>query len=630
MAIITFGQHKADSLASIYKESGNATEKHSKAFAAGEQYWFERNLEKAVLWLSLSLEAESAPTNNNNVVNALDLLTNVYLTKSSFDSALFFSDKSFNAIKQVTNKRLLGNLYQTKARIYFSLDDRATALQLFFISDSVYMASKEKVIRNNSIYTVLAQAHIFSDMGEYEKAKEYLETAKARAEELGDEHTEVAILESLGALMVQQKKFASAMVYYRESFKGYKPLGKALLSLYSLLGLGDVHLGTGNTDSAIYYFKKGLINSLREQELYTIQSVYAKLANAFFQKKEYKLASLYADSALYYAQQNNDLHQQVEMYHFLAQVAVQINDFKKATEWLQKKQICNDSLSAKTNLEKMNHLYILNKVNQKDATIDELNKTAALNNKVIQKEKTINYLLLGFVALFILFVIFYFNRQKLVKKLEQQQAIARERERIITDLHDDVGASLSSMHIYGDLASSVWHTQPETSRQMVGKITEQAKDLMASMGDIIWSMKPAGEEKYSFTSRLKNYSMDLLSVKNILCEFYIDETFATRVAKPELRKNLLLIAKEAMNNIAKYSGASHAIISFKEEHGHVILQICDNGKGFDTGKTRYGNGLQNIIRRSKLLKGECIIDSMPGNGVQISCRFPIAIFSHTV
>lgn len=619
---------KADSLAGLYHLQDNLIERHNKAFAAGEQYWFGRKLEKAIYWLRLSLDAESKPNDSNNVVNALDLLTNVYLTNSSYDSALYFSDKSFEAIKQVSNKRLLGNLYQGRARIYFSLDDRATALQLFFMADSCYMSSDEKVIRNNSIYVLLAQAYIFSDMQEFEKAKEYLETAQARAGAYGDFQTKINITESLGELMIRQKNYSNAFVYYREAMNVYASMGRQSLSLYSLLGLGDVHFGLGNTDSALYYYQKGLRYYLIDQEFYNIQSAYAKLANVFLQKKDYKAAYVYADSTLYFAKKNNDLRQQAETYSFLAQVSLLTNDFKKAFEWLQKKQVCSDSLSAKTNREKMNHLYILNKVKQKDATIDELNKNALLNNKVIQKSRLINYLLLGFTVICILFIVVYLNRQKLVKKLEQQQAIAVERERIITDLHDDVGATLSSMHIYGDLATNVWHTQPETSREMVNKITVQAKDLITSMGDIIWSMKPAYEEKYSFTARIKNYSNELLAAKNITCVFNIDESIAVHITKPELRKNLLLIVKEAMNNIAKYSGATHAEIVFKREKGHAILNIQDNGKGFDAAVIKPGYGLQNIVRRCSFLKGECIIDSGSGNGTQINCRFPIAIFSH--
>lgn len=221
-------------------------------------------------------------------------------------------------------------------------------------------------------------------------------------------------------------------------------------------------------------------------------------------------------------------------------------------------------------------------------------------------------------------------------QLEKKDAIIEERNRIITDLHDDIGATISSMHIYGDLAGSVWDTNPKSSKEMVSKITQQAKDLMARMGDIIWSMKPSGEEKYSFTARLKNYSSELLAPRNIISEFYMDDTLSQQISHPEVRKNILLIAKEAMNNIAKYSEASKATISLAIQAENILLSITDNGKGFETSplpapleKTNIGNGIHNIQQRCKQLNGTCKINASHGQGVRIECTFPIAIISHT-
>jgi signal transduction histidine kinase len=219
------------------------------------------------------------------------------------------------------------------------------------------------------------------------------------------------------------------------------------------------------------------------------------------------------------------------------------------------------------------------------------------------------------------------SRQK--EKLEKKLAIQAERERIIADLHDDVGATLSSMHIYGDLANDVWNEQPNESRKMIEKITLTSKELMGRMGDIIWSMKPSGEEKYSLEVRLKNYSSELLSPKDIICDFNIDEKLAASIQNPELRKNILLIAKEAINNIAKYSGAKKVIVSLIQKNEQVQLMISDDGKGYTGEDIKQGNGLQNMQLRCKQLNGTCYIDSLPGKGVTIVCTFPIAIISYT-
>ena len=251
------------------------------------------------------------------------------------------------------------------------------------------------------------------------------------------------------------------------------------------------------------------------------------------------------------------------------------------------------------------------------------------------------WFLAAVVACFLVLIrIFFTRRQKrrirLLQKeneiirlqAEKEISIARERERIIADLHDDVGATLSSMHIYGDLAREIWDTKPEQSKDMVSKITTQAKDLMNRMGDIVWSLKPFGEEKNTLSGRLKNYSNELLASKNIECTFSIDEIADKNIINPVARKNILLIAKEAMNNIAKYSQASHVSVNLKQVNEDVILEIRDNGVGFVKETLKSGNGLQNIEQRCALLNGRCIIETSPGGGTGITCSFPIAIISH--
>lgn len=212
--------------------------------------------------------------------------------------------------------------------------------------------------------------------------------------------------------------------------------------------------------------------------------------------------------------------------------------------------------------------------------------------------------------------------------LRKELNIKNWQTEVSRDLHDDIGATLSSMHIYGDLAQSIWDTQPDKSKEMVGKISEQSKELIQRMGDVVWSLKSPEEENNAVGLRLRNYSQELLSVKNITTHFDIDETLAKKIVSPLVRKNLLLIAKEAMNNIAKYSGATAAFIGFYIREDLVQLVIRDNGKGFDELLSRHGNGLGNIEERCKQLQGILTVSSVTGQGVSITCSFPIAIISH--
>jgi signal transduction histidine kinase/ligand-binding sensor domain-containing protein len=235
--------------------------------------------------------------------------------------------------------------------------------------------------------------------------------------------------------------------------------------------------------------------------------------------------------------------------------------------------------------------------------------------------------ILTIAAFVVLFFRYRLRRERM--QLEKQLAIQQERERIVSDLHDDIGATLSSMNIYGDLAGNIWDEKPEESKKLVEKISVTSKELMGRMGDIIWSMKQSDYGKYTLEARLKNYCNELLSPKNIVCEFNVDATLATSVTKPEIRKNILLIAKEAINNIAKYSEATKATIELKREKDIALFSIQDNGKGFDNLQNKQGNGLRNMEQRCKVIGGEIQVNSNAGSGVHIICHFPIANISHT-
>ncbi|WP_373523810.1 two-component regulator propeller domain-containing protein [Aquiflexum sp.] len=212
-------------------------------------------------------------------------------------------------------------------------------------------------------------------------------------------------------------------------------------------------------------------------------------------------------------------------------------------------------------------------------------------------------------------------------KAEQALFLTKERERIIADLHDDVGATLSSLHIYGDLAGQVWDSQPEKGREMVDKIRDQSKELMGRMSDIVWSMKDPKNEKYSLRARILNYANELLASKEIQFAEVIASDLDEEIFQPELRRNLLMITKEAMNNIAKHSQADRVRLTLTKKEDQLILKINDNGKGLDLTLAQIGNGLGNMQQRCQQMNGKLCIDSQNGNGTTLTCSIPMATFS---
>jgi signal transduction histidine kinase len=162
---------------------------------------------------------------------------------------------------------------------------------------------------------------------------------------------------------------------------------------------------------------------------------------------------------------------------------------------------------------------------------------------------------------------------------------------------------------------------------MLREISANTGEVIENMGDIIWSMKPLQNEENPFDTRIRNYGSSLLTIKNITCTYDIDPAVERNLKNMYIRKNILLISKEAINNVAKYSDATFVSVTLALQEKTIVLKITDNGKGFDNNNPTNGNGLQNMTSRARSLGGALIIDSQPGTGCSIIVNLPITNFS---
>jgi signal transduction histidine kinase len=233
-----------------------------------------------------------------------------------------------------------------------------------------------------------------------------------------------------------------------------------------------------------------------------------------------------------------------------------------------------------------------------------------------------NNIYLFFVGVFIDIVIFSMAMAYKVRSVFTH--IMEMKQKISQDLHDDIGASLSSLQIYSTIAEQTFKQNPAKAIEMLKKISLQSKTLMENMGDIVWSMKANDNHTASLETKIKNYSVELLEDMNIDFSFQIAPAAEMILQNATARKNILLIIKEALNNIAKYSKASKANLFIEVAGKQLELRLTDNGVGFDTTQTTViGNGLQNMKNRAAELEGSLIIESATGAGTTITANLPL-------
>jgi signal transduction histidine kinase len=220
--------------------------------------------------------------------------------------------------------------------------------------------------------------------------------------------------------------------------------------------------------------------------------------------------------------------------------------------------------------------------------------------------------------------------QNIQLEVQRQSELNQQREMISADLHDDLGASLSSIHLNASMVQKTLHYDIVNAESALKNVVRDLKLVIENMGDIIWAINPDRKAHKSISGQLKDFYFDLMDGYGIQCNYHIDQTLEAQITNIDARKNLLLIAKEAINNILKHAEATRIDVFFNEQNKMVLLEIQDNGIGMkETEKTFSGNGLQNMKNRTEKINGEFKIKSELGVGTTISCLVPLTNISYS-
>ena len=188
----------------------------------------------------------------------------------------------------------------------------------------------------------------------------------------------------------------------------------------------------------------------------------------------------------------------------------------------------------------------------------------------------------------------------------------RLRLRISHDLHDEIGAGLSSIALLSDTASADPHlTDP--ARAQLRRIGESARDMVADLRDIIWSIDPGADHVDDVVGRMRDLAPTLLPGARVVFQAPEDDQLADRITMTA-RRDVLLVYKEMLANIAKHAQATEVRIELTAAGDVVALRVSDNGRGFAVYDTRRGTGLTSMQERARRLGASFTIESEPGRG----------------
>lgn len=498
----------------------------------------------------------------------------------------------------------LASVYNSIANVFVRQGEDSIAIEYLNRSVEISKRSPDREnILNNSYYLL---ARIDAAQGRYDQALDFffrmLKKDLARNRQPPhlvwlDYYNIGSIIEkrgdsamATGNTIYGRKKYSEALDYVLKAYNGYCNYYDTIYPVTYGRSAGSIYMKLGNTDQAGKILMAGLKQSKKLGAKDEIAAFYLVLSqtdsisgNYKMAYEYYKLHKLYYDSV--YNTENSRLFNQLKTQA----------DFEKKEKEM-------GLLAAENKLK------------------------TSLANQQKQKRK-FAYALSSLILIGSGYGVYRYRK---FSKQKSEQRRLKERLAISQDLHDHVGSTLSSISVFSKVAQ-VEGEKGNTSQmnELLDRIRNTSGKMMTEMNDIVWAINPQNDTMEKIIQRMESFARPLLTARNIQFLFNYDEAVKSLNLEMEQRKNFFLIFKEAVNNAIKYSGGSLLEASILYRQGLLELSVKDNGVGFNLEKemnetkSLSGNGLKNMIARSKAMNASLMVESTPGKGtlVRLVCPF---------
>jgi signal transduction histidine kinase len=215
-------------------------------------------------------------------------------------------------------------------------------------------------------------------------------------------------------------------------------------------------------------------------------------------------------------------------------------------------------------------------------------------------------------------------RRKL-RRLEERHSVEQERTRIARDIHDELGASLTSITLLTEVGQK-HKDKPEAVAADLGKISATAREAVRAMDAIVWAVNPRNDSLDHLANYLSQFAEEFLRPSSIRCRLDVPADLPEHPLSTEARHHLFLAVKEALNNVVRHSGASEVWLRMSMNHGELQITVADNGHGIPASAPDGGghDGLANIRKRIEDLGGRFELESHPASGTSLRLQLPLA------
>lgn len=619
---------------SLYRQAGY--------FYTNGQYEQAEQLYNKILLLGVEKKDVLKAAEINNRLGA------IYLAKKKYETAGNYLSKALQLYKNKQDDKGIADALDYLSTLYSFIGKRSEALQYQIQSKEYREKAKDKIglcLSNIAIgkYKIMAD--------QFDAALPFFQQAVSLANEVDNNRLKANAAEAMVIYYRKTDKFKEAFPWQKRAIEFFESLGdkEKLSTMYS--SIAQSYHWMGDSTQAIHALDKSLSTSLQTGDLQKIAGAYLKLSWFY---EEHKNANAALGNYKNYVEYNDSLRQKdkisnIEVFKFLYQTEKKENELNKlmAQEQLQQlileKQAAQleaslletkakrDQVSLLANNKEINELTIADQLKEieKQKLIAENSKQQQLlaqkekllaDQQLLGSKKVRNLLVAGLALLGLLGWVF-FSRFRLKKKLEQQQALNSIRNTISNDLHDEIGSTLTSISILSQVSQQALQHQPEKAGEMLQQIASQSRQIQQNMSDIVWSIKPDNEKFENLLLRMKEFASGTLEQQDIKINFSEAAGFDEINLPVEYRRDILLIFKESINNIAKHANATEVWVNIEINKKALALSIKDNGTWARQAAST-GSGIASMKQRALSMQGSLETNILSGQ-TEVLLKLPL-------
>ncbi len=528
---------------------------------------------------------------------------------------------------------------------------------LIYIDSAMPFAHKVGNIKRLAL-VYLNRADYCANLQMFNVALKDCDTAINYAENVGNKDGLGRIYSIIGGIYTSQNQYQQALASFDKSIEYFTETNNMQMLAMQYSDKADLYGQNNQPDKAIPLLKRAIQIGDSLNDIENLSAYASGLAQVYLVNNEFEQAEITAHKALDYVMQAGNRKQEAVIYGVFSQINKErenhteaiayelkaynilkaerdllrekesaanladeyfkVGNTEEAYKYLKVSRDLNDSLIKMQFNNETARLLTTLQVSQKDKEIQLLHKNRELQEQKLSKQRAMIIAIVIIALLALIGIWLLMNRNKLRQRVKEIEI----RNKIASDLHDDVGSTLSSVRMYSDMVKNQ-PNQTETSTQLLNKISSNSKEMIESMSDIVWMIKPGNDEFINIENRMLNFANELCVPAEINFEFNKNTSADDIKISMEQRRDLYLIFKEALNNAVKYSGCHSINAEIILKNHQLQMRISDDGNGFDVNTIKKGNGLSNMKKRTAAHGGTFTITSSAGEGTELTVLFTV-------